>query len=252
MCLRCSSVWRFCSCCPVRGTGSAAVPASCGRSVGLRTGCGGRSVMRRLSARARSSGFLRPSSRHALQAAVSSWARRRGRPDHRSLSCRASRSVFAPSRAWFSTWRQNARSRQTAGQEPVLPSGWQACRVQTAGLFLPGFAVRGSLYGPGLPEGWVAMNPPSLAKTHGRFDTHREWLTGVIEAQHRPVSLADRPFNGRRPRDLCGSRAAPSHRAVALAFPGRASTVQTDEGQPPATDTTRLFKACTPPRRWPP
>jgi pimeloyl-ACP methyl ester carboxylesterase len=57
-------------------------------------------------------------------------------------------------------------------------------------LFVPGFAVRGSLYRPGLPAGWVALNPPPLSMTGGRFEAYRRWLRLEAEARDRPVVLA--------------------------------------------------------------
>lgn len=55
---------------------------------------------------------------------------------------------------------------------------------------MPGFAVRGSLYRPGLPDGWLALSPPSLRATRGRFDAHRRWLLAEVEARGAPVILA--------------------------------------------------------------
>ncbi|MGE5274621.1 MAG: alpha/beta fold hydrolase [Verrucomicrobiota bacterium] len=57
-------------------------------------------------------------------------------------------------------------------------------------LFLPGFAVRGSLYRPGLPNSWRALEPPPLSRTHGRFQVYRDWLLGVLTHEGRPVQLA--------------------------------------------------------------
>jgi len=55
---------------------------------------------------------------------------------------------------------------------------------------VPGFAVRGNLYRPGLPPGWVALDPPSMSVTGGRFDAYRRWLYGEVEARGRPLVLA--------------------------------------------------------------
>jgi len=57
-------------------------------------------------------------------------------------------------------------------------------------LFLPGLAARGSLYAPGLPQGWIALDPPLLGETRGSFDAHRQWLLEELEQYGRPVSLA--------------------------------------------------------------
>ena len=57
-------------------------------------------------------------------------------------------------------------------------------------LFLPGLAARGSLYAPGLPRGWVALDPPSLGGTRGRFHAHRAWLVEELAEDGRPVTLA--------------------------------------------------------------
>jgi pimeloyl-ACP methyl ester carboxylesterase len=57
-------------------------------------------------------------------------------------------------------------------------------------LFVPGFAVRGSLYRPGLPAGWVALDPPSLGQTRGRFQAYRGWLVEELIQRGGPVTLA--------------------------------------------------------------
>lgn len=57
-------------------------------------------------------------------------------------------------------------------------------------LFVPGYAVRGSLYRPGLPEGWVALTPPGLGRTAGRFESYRRWLLDEVLRRGRPVVLA--------------------------------------------------------------
>lgn len=57
-------------------------------------------------------------------------------------------------------------------------------------LFLPGFSARGSLYRPGLPRGWVALDPSLLGNTRGRFQAYRRWLTDDLIRRGRPVSLA--------------------------------------------------------------
>jgi pimeloyl-ACP methyl ester carboxylesterase len=62
--------------------------------------------------------------------------------------------------------------------------------VKERRLFLPGLVARGSLYAPGLPPGWVALDPPSLGRTSGRFQAQREWLTEELASRGRPASLA--------------------------------------------------------------
>ena len=57
-------------------------------------------------------------------------------------------------------------------------------------LFVPGLAARGSLYAPGLPEGWVALDPPSPGEIRGRFDALREWLLAELLRRGRPATLA--------------------------------------------------------------
>ncbi len=57
-------------------------------------------------------------------------------------------------------------------------------------LFLPGLAARGSLYAPGLPQGWQALDPPLPGKTQGRFHAYRKWLAEELVKHARPVSLA--------------------------------------------------------------
>ena len=57
-------------------------------------------------------------------------------------------------------------------------------------LFVPGLAARGSLYAPGLPEGWAALDPPSPGEIRGRFDGLREWLLAELLRHGRPATLA--------------------------------------------------------------
>jgi pimeloyl-ACP methyl ester carboxylesterase len=59
-----------------------------------------------------------------------------------------------------------------------------------SGLFVPGLAVRGRLYWPGLPADWLALDPPGAGRARGRFDAYREWLSGELVARGRPVTLA--------------------------------------------------------------
>jgi pimeloyl-ACP methyl ester carboxylesterase len=61
---------------------------------------------------------------------------------------------------------------------------------KTPRLFVPGFAVRGSLYGPSLPPGWEALDPPRLSSTGGRFEAYRIRLRLEVESRGRPVVLA--------------------------------------------------------------
>jgi pimeloyl-ACP methyl ester carboxylesterase len=65
-----------------------------------------------------------------------------------------------------------------------------AHRVSERSLFLPGLAARGSLYAPGLPQGWVALDPPSLGSTDGRLDAHRAWLAEELAKHGGSVTLA--------------------------------------------------------------
>ena len=57
-------------------------------------------------------------------------------------------------------------------------------------VFVPGLAVRGSLYRPGLPDGWQALDPPPLGRTRGRFDACRRWLLQELVACGPQVTLA--------------------------------------------------------------
>jgi hypothetical protein len=67
------------------------------------------------------------------------------------------------------------------------------------GLFVPGFAVRGSLYQPGLPDGWIALTPPPMSRTRGNFGEYRRWLMEVVEGQGRPVVLAGHSMGAASP-----------------------------------------------------
>jgi pimeloyl-ACP methyl ester carboxylesterase len=55
--------------------------------------------------------------------------------------------------------------------------------------FVPGLAVRGSLYRPGLPTGWEALDPLEPGVTRGRFQAYRDRLVQQLVEEGRPVTL---------------------------------------------------------------
>jgi pimeloyl-ACP methyl ester carboxylesterase len=57
-------------------------------------------------------------------------------------------------------------------------------------LFVPGFAVRGTLYAPGLPPGWRALEPPSPRMTGGRLEAYRSWLVEELVRRSGAAELA--------------------------------------------------------------
>lgn len=63
-------------------------------------------------------------------------------------------------------------------------------------LFLPGWGAGGSLYGPGLPEGWRALEPPSFLASRGSFSELRRWLVAELDRHPGPVELAGHSMGG--------------------------------------------------------
>lgn len=56
-------------------------------------------------------------------------------------------------------------------------------------LFIPGWGAIARLYGPGLPEGWEALELPSYRRTHGDFSGYRRWLAEELLQRPGPVVL---------------------------------------------------------------
>ena len=56
-------------------------------------------------------------------------------------------------------------------------------------IFVPGWGARARFYAPGLPEGWVAVDPPPFRRAHS-LEAFRAWLVRELEAQPGPVALA--------------------------------------------------------------
>jgi pimeloyl-ACP methyl ester carboxylesterase len=48
--------------------------------------------------------------------------------------------------------------------------------MQPSALFLPGWGAPATLYEPGLPDSWRALEPPSFAASGGSLEAYRKWL----------------------------------------------------------------------------
>jgi pimeloyl-ACP methyl ester carboxylesterase len=48
--------------------------------------------------------------------------------------------------------------------------------MQPSALFLPGWGAPASLYAPGMPDAWRALEPPSFAASGGSLAEYRRWL----------------------------------------------------------------------------
>ena len=57
-------------------------------------------------------------------------------------------------------------------------------------LFLPGWGAAGSLYRPGLPADWTAVDLPSFRRGCGLFANYRQWLIDELDRRAQPVALA--------------------------------------------------------------
>lgn len=62
-------------------------------------------------------------------------------------------------------------------------------------LFLPGFGAPASLYEPGLPEEWRALEPPSFAASRGSLGAYRRWL-GLELSRRGRSSLGGHSMGG--------------------------------------------------------
>jgi pimeloyl-ACP methyl ester carboxylesterase len=69
---------------------------------------------------------------------------------------------------------------------PPVPTATE----QTEKLFLPGFGALASLYRPGLPPDWTAIDPPGFRRGGGSFAASCRWLVAELDRRPRPVSLA--------------------------------------------------------------
>jgi pimeloyl-ACP methyl ester carboxylesterase len=62
--------------------------------------------------------------------------------------------------------------------------------VEPAGsIFIPGWGARARYYAPGLPEGWVAVDPPPFRRARS-LEAFRAWLVQELERRPGPVALA--------------------------------------------------------------
>jgi pimeloyl-ACP methyl ester carboxylesterase len=66
----------------------------------------------------------------------------------------------------------------------------------TEKLFLPGFGAMTSLYRPGLPAGWTALEPPGFRRSDGSFLAMCRWLVAEIDRRSEPVELAGHSMGG--------------------------------------------------------
>src|SRR5579863_8880701 len=57
-------------------------------------------------------------------------------------------------------------------------------------LFLPGYGALGSLYRPGLPAGWRAIDPPGFHGNGGSLAASCRWLVAELDKRSAPVELA--------------------------------------------------------------
>jgi pimeloyl-ACP methyl ester carboxylesterase len=62
--------------------------------------------------------------------------------------------------------------------------------AQTPKLFLPGFGATTSLYRPGLPYGWTAIDLPDFRRCGGSFGALSRWLVAELDRQTGAVELA--------------------------------------------------------------
>jgi pimeloyl-ACP methyl ester carboxylesterase len=57
-------------------------------------------------------------------------------------------------------------------------------------IFLPGYAARARTYEPGLPDGWMALQPPFDVLATGSLGQLRDWLVRELEYRPAPAVLA--------------------------------------------------------------
>ena len=56
-------------------------------------------------------------------------------------------------------------------------------------IFIPGWGARARFYAAGLPDGWLAVDPPPFRRAR-TLEAFREWLVQELERQPGPVTLA--------------------------------------------------------------
>jgi pimeloyl-ACP methyl ester carboxylesterase len=62
-------------------------------------------------------------------------------------------------------------------------------------IFIPGWGARARFYAAGLPDGWVAVDPPPFRRARS-LEAFRAWLVGELERQPGPVTLAGHSMGG--------------------------------------------------------
>jgi pimeloyl-ACP methyl ester carboxylesterase len=68
--------------------------------------------------------------------------------------------------------------------------------VEPAGsIFIPGWGARARYYAPGLPEGWIAVDPPPFRHA-ASLEAFRAWLVQELERRPGPVALAGHSMGG--------------------------------------------------------
>ena len=63
-------------------------------------------------------------------------------------------------------------------------------------LFLPGWGARGRLYGPGLQEGWTALQSPRFGRDAGSFNTYLRWVITELDRRPHAVELGGHSMGG--------------------------------------------------------
>jgi pimeloyl-ACP methyl ester carboxylesterase len=61
--------------------------------------------------------------------------------------------------------------------------------VEPEAIFIPGWGARARFYAAGLPDGWVAVDPPPFRRARS-LEAFREWLVRELERQPGPIALA--------------------------------------------------------------
>jgi pimeloyl-ACP methyl ester carboxylesterase len=64
------------------------------------------------------------------------------------------------------------------------------------GVLVPGWGAPARLYGPGLPPGWRALEPPPIARSRGFFDFYRDWIADELSRFEEPIRLAGHSMGG--------------------------------------------------------